>query len=875
MRVVIAEKPSMGSAIAEALGLTNRGKGYIQGKDPAGIPTVCTWGIGHLVEAVEPEKYDPTWNEWNWHTLPMIPNTFKYQVNSKTKDQFDVVKGWLAKASEIVVATDAGREGELIAELIVDKAGYKGKALRLWAKSLTNEAVREAYSSMKPWSAYQGLRDAAYGRSMADWLVGLNGTRAMTLRARGLGRQEHGAWAIGRVMTPTLAILVERELEILNFVPKDYFTINATFQHPAGAYSGKWFTTGKDSFETQAEAVNLVSNLKGQPANVISFETNNVSKKSEQFYDLTTLQKEANKRFGFSSEKTLEVAQSLYEAKVLSYPRTGSRYLTAADAAKIPVWLKTLHGLEQYADFVVEIGTPRQLGNRYVDDSEVEDHTALMPTENRPNWVSLSSDQQKIYDLVARRFLAAFFPDRIEAKTVLVTEIQGKDGKPATFKTTGTAVVALGWSKVDVPIQGKTKSKKKASQAETEEEKPLQLSGAPIQGGDPVSVQKLDHEEKKTTPPKRMTEADLLSAMQSAGKDLDEEDLRAALKTCSGIGTPATRAATIEKLLNAGTQKYPKSPLVIREKNFLVPTEKGISLIEMLPFQNLRSAELTGRWETSLDEIQRGKQNLASFMEGIKKYTQEMVLVMNKDMEPTSPSRDSASVLPREGKDLMKCPKCKGTIMLKEWEGKPYTRCTKKDCYWGFDVDHDGNPTKKCLACGGRVRTTSKGSEVCADCGAWQQDLLDTSVADNSRTHPNVQPAGECPKCKAPLNLHKTNGGFFTACSDKANCGLSYDCDEAGKGINGTCEVCGGQIRKYRSGKKRCAVCDSWVNDTPKPSGQWKGASNKKKAPCPAGGRPPKPTPIICADCGNTMKVVWVEKRNKWSFRCDPCNAWM
>jgi len=868
----------MGQSIAAALGLKSKSKGFISGTDPGGIQTVVTWGIGHLVETVEPEKYTKDWEAWDWAILPMIPKDWKYAVVPKTKDQFDVVKAQLAKATQLVVATDAGREGELIASLILEKAPCKAKTmLRLWTKSLTDGAIRDAYKAMKPWSTYAGLRDASYGRQKADWLVGMTGSRAMTLRARGLGRREKGAWPIGRVMTPTLSILVERELEIQAFKAKDFYVVEATFSHPAGTYKGKWQKGDQDSFEKEADARALVSALKGKPARIAKFETKDVHKGPEQFYDLTALQKECNKRFGFSSEKTLGIAQELYDARVLSYPRTGSRHLTHDDAAKIPAWLGTLSKLPIYAPFVAEIkGT--KLSSRFVDDAQVEDHTALMPTEEVPNWASLSEDQKKVYDLVARRFMAAFFPDRIEAKTVLITEILA-DAGPEAFKTTGTAVLDLGWSRVDSPALSKAKKKAKAGTGDEEaEEEPLTLSGAPLGVGDGVSVKSLGSEARQTKPSRRMTEADLLAAMQSAGKDLDEEELRAAMKECAGIGTPATRASVIEKLLDKGSPKYPKIPLVERQKNFLVPTQKGMDLVQMLPFQDLRSAELTGRWETRLEQIAKGKASLESFMKEIETYTREMTRTLREGVhggttpmsstpEGEEAPRMPATVLPDP------CPKCGSPVSLKNWEGRWYTRCGSKSCYFGYDSNEKGEATAKCPHCPtGRLKTTPKNDRICADCDRWEKE----KKAPGGSHEPHAPVAlGQCPKCKkGTLKVRSGSNGPFVSCSDRDNCGLSYSSDEAGQPLGGICPKpnCQGPVTKFSSGSRKCACCGDWINDDKMPS-QGGGASDG-----PSGSNRAKtskePPTAFCVECKKPLKVVFVKSKAKHAYRCDPCNRW-
>ncbi len=868
----------MGASIAAALGLKSKGKGYIEGTDPAGKQTRVTWGIGHLVEPVEPEKYTPAWEKWTWEALPMIPQAWKYSVVSRTKDQFDVVKAQLALADELVVATDAGREGELIAALILEKAPCKAKqVLRLWTKSLTDGAIQEAYRDMKPWSEYRGLRDSAHGRQKADWLVGMTGSRAMTLRARGQGRNE-GSWPVGRVMTPTLAILVDRELEIRNFKPRDFYVVEATFTHPAGTYKGKWLQGEQNSFEKEADARTLVSSLQGKPARVAKFETKKVHKRPEQFYDITTLQKECNRRFGMSSERTLAVAQELYEAKVLSYPRTGSRYLTHDDAKKIPTWLKTLAKLEVYAPFVAEIKEPR-LGSHFVDDAHVEDHTALMPTEVSPNWASLTEDQKKVFDLVARRFLGAFFPDRIEAKTVLITEILGEAG-PAAFKTTGTAVLDLGWSRVDTPAQAKAKKRAKAGEESEEEaeEEPLTLSGAPLAVGDGVAVKSLGSEARQTKPPRRMTEADLLAAMQSAGKDLDEEELRLALKEREGIGTPATRAAIIEKLLAKGSSAKPRPPLVERQKHFLVPSQKGIDLVEMLPFRDLRSAELTGRWETRLELVRKGKATLEAFMTEIETYTRDMTQTLREgfpegatmNSDGPEPARSPAAALPDP------CPRCTSPVNLKSWDGRWYTRCSNKICYFGFDCNEKGESTGKCRHCGtGRTKTTPKGSKVCADCTRWQ-DEKPGAEGPGIRREPSSAPTalGECPKCqKGTLKLRSGENGPFVSCSARPSCDLSYSADEEGNALGGACAKCKGPVHKFASGKRKCACCGEWVNDGPRTASSAKAPTKGRKPAGSGASKPPKPKDATCSSCRQPTRTLFT-KRGRWAYRCDGCNLW-
>ncbi|HEX9009496.1 MAG TPA: DNA topoisomerase 3 [Holophagaceae bacterium] len=625
----MAEKPSMGRALAEALGLPGRGRSLIEGDG-----LVVTWCVGHLVEALNPEGYDPAWKAWRWDRLPIFPEPFRYAPIEQTRDQFEVVARLLNRAdiTEIVNATDAGREGELIFDLVYRLAGCAKPVQRFWTSSLTPEAIREAYSAMKPGEAYTGLRDAARSRQEADWLVGINATRAQTLRMRRAGAED-GVWSVGRVQTPTLALLVRRELEIRDFKPRPFWTLRARFGHPDGDYEGRWFREQegetRERFATEAEARELASRLAGRPGRIRSVTARTEKKKPELLYDLTTLQKEANKRFGFTAETTLGLAQNLYEKQLISYPRTSSRHLTEADALKAPQWIKALAQgqLAELQPFLEQLRKrwPVKLDKRFVNDKEVEDHAALVPTEKPAR--GLAGDELRIYDLIARRFLGAYFPDRVEAKTAIVTEVEGE-----TFRTSGTVVKEEGWSAVDPPHR-RRKGEKAAEpagggagadgkgeppEAPNEEEAEEEAEGGlpAVKKGEAVEVVSLHPKEGKTTPPKRMSEGDLLAAMQGAGRDLDDEALRGAMKDC-GLGTPATRANMIETLI--------KRAYVERKRNVLLPTEKGIRLIQGLPTEALRSAELTGNWEARLERMRRGEETRAAFMADIRGFVSSVV----------------------------------------------------------------------------------------------------------------------------------------------------------------------------------------------------------------------------------------------------------
>ncbi len=742
IRLIVSEKPSMGRAIAAALGIQGTGRSFIQGE---GI--IVTWCVGHLVEALGPDGYDPALKQWRMDSVPFFPPEFRYAPIESTKDQYQVVEKLMNRedVADIVNATDAGREGELIFDLVYRLAGASKPVQRFWTSSFTDDAIREAYGNMKPGTAYEGLRDAARCRQEADWLVGINCTRAQTLVQRKSGGE--GVYSIGRVQTPTLALLVNRELEILDFVPKDFWTLWAVFQAEAGTYKGKWFhkEDGRDQerFDTEEAVRELAGKLQGLPGKVASVTARTEKKKPELLYDLTNLQKEANKRFGFTAEHTLEVAQDLYEAKLISYPRTNSRCLTEADAAKIPAWIRSLAQgqLEALRPFVEELRGrwPVKLDKRFVNDKEVEDHTALVPTESPAR--GLSGDKLKIYELIARRFLAAFWPDRIEAKTTIITKIEKE-----SFKTLGTVVKALGWSEVDPP-HSRPKKEAKVEEGEEPEEDEENGTLPAVVKDEAVDTKDLFPKAGKTTPPKRMSEADLLGAMQSAGKELDDDELKGAMKDC-GLGTPATRANIIETLL--------KRAYVERRRNILQPTAKGIDLIRSIRAEPLRSPQLTGEWEAQMERIRRGEARRDDFMERIRGFVKDVVGQI-KAGAASAPPR------PPTGPVVGDCPRCGSSLHLRAWEGRNYVKCAASkdpECRVSYETDAEGKPAETCRLCQGPVRTTKAGAKVCVKCGAWAADL----GAD-------LPEAGTCAACGQPMRLipSTARGQYFRRC---APCGI-------------------------------------------------------------------------------------------------------
>ena len=760
IRLIVSEKPSMGRAIAAALGIQGAGRSFVQGQG-----VIVTWCVGHLVEALAPEGYDPALKQWRLEALPFFPEAFRYAPIEATRDQYQAVAALMARedVGEIVNATDAGREGELIFDLVYRLAQCHKPVLRFWTSSLTDAAIREAYGRMKPGEAYVGLRDAARCRQEADWLVGINCTRAQTLAQRrqsgGGAAGSEGVYSVGRVQTPTLALMVNRELEIQNFVPRDFWTLWALFQAGQGAYKGKWFRKedGRewDRFDLEDEAKAMAERLRGLPGKVASVSARTEKKKPELLYDLTALQKEANKRFGLTAEHTLQVAQELYEAKLISYPRTNSRCLTEADAVKTSVWIKAIAQgqFQELHPFVDQLRKrwPVKLDKRFVNDKEVEDHTALVPTENPAQ--NLQGDKARIYELIARRFLAAHWPDRLEAKTTIVTRIDKE-----TFKTTGTVVKALGWSEVDPP-HGRPKPSAKAKEAakdgEAEEPEEDEDSGTlpVVLKDEAVQTQELTAKAGKTSPPKRMSEGDLLGAMQSAGKELDDDLLKGAMKDC-GLGTPATRANIIETLL--------KRAFVERKRNILQPTAKGIELVQSIQAEALKSPQLTGEWEAQMERIRRGEAGREAFMSGIHQFVREVVAQIKGSITP-----GKRRVF---GPVVGACPRCGSDLHQRDWEGRQYVVCAAsldEDCRVSYDTDAEGQPLEACRLCRGPMRTTKSGAKVCALCGKWAADVGE-----------DVPDPGICAACGQPMKLiaSTTRGQYFRRC---APCGIALPATRA------------------------------------------------------------------------------------------------
>jgi DNA topoisomerase III len=609
---VLAEKPSVARDIARVLGAEKRGKGYLQGNG-----YVVTWAIGHLVSLAEPHQINPQWRQWRLEALPILPEHWPLVVYERSKEQFEVVEKILMspRVSRIVCATDAGREGELIFRYIYEATKSDKPFSRLWISSLTPDAIRKGFSSLRPGSDYDRLADAASGRSRADWLVGMNLSRAYSI----VYNEE---LSVGRVQTPTLAMIVDRELALRRFVPEDYLQVVATFQANQASYDGTWFRPyTKQSEEKDPSANNrlpadgqeadqIIARARTGRATIESLKSETVRMQPPLLYDLTELQRHANRLYGFSAQKTLDLAQALYEQhKLISYPRTDSRHLSTDIAETLPRITAAISG--PYRQQLAPGTGERPLGKRYVDDNKVSDHHAIIPTTVALQPGRLSDEESKIYDLVCRRLLMLWHDDHQQEVTTVITAIRSeKESIVDRYRTTGTVVRQTGWKILDVGGEVRRELKKDS------EQKPIdQALPATLAQGQAQTVTKVEAVKKKTRPPQRFTDATILTAMQTAGRTLDEKELSDAMKE-TGLGTPATRAAIIEVLLKRG--------YVTRTGKSLEATDKGIHLIEVV-HPEVKSPAMTGQWEAFLNRIQQGEAQLDPFIERISEYVRSVV----------------------------------------------------------------------------------------------------------------------------------------------------------------------------------------------------------------------------------------------------------
>ena len=609
MIVCIAEKPSVARDIARIIGATSSHEGYMEGNG-----FQVTWTFGHLCTLKEPHDYTAMWKTWSLTSLPMIPERFGIKLidDQGIRKQFSIIEGLMQKAERIVNCGDAGQEGELIQRWVMQKAQAKCPVSRLWISSMTDEAIREGFQNLKDPSDYQPLYLAGLSRAIGDWLLGMNCTRLYTLKY-GQNRQ---VLSIGRVQTPTLALIVNRQKEIDNFKPEPYWVL-------ATVYRDTTFTATQGKFTSKEEGEKAFSTIEGKPFTVTKVEKKEGKEQPPQLYDLTSLQVDCNRKFGYSAEMTLNLIQALYERKYTTYPRVDTQYLSDDIYPKCPQTLNGLYqtkfgGVAPYAEFIKPIGgKPLKKTKRVFDTSKVTDHHAIIPTGVIPQ--NLSDAERNVFDLVARRFIGVFLPDCKFSTTTVLGEVKGEENK-VEFKVTGKEILDPGWR----VVRGKTPDSEKSESTESSEnsEKSDEERTLPtfVKGESGEHTPTLT--EKMTTPPPYYSEATLLRAMETAGKFVEDETLRAAMKE-NGIGRPSSRAGIIETLF--------KRHYIKRERKRLVATPTGIELIDLIHEELLKSCELTGIWEKKLRDIEHKTYDPAQFIAELKQQVTDIVNDVMRD----------------------------------------------------------------------------------------------------------------------------------------------------------------------------------------------------------------------------------------------------
>lgn len=598
MKVCIAEKPSVARDIARILGATNQKDGYLEGNGYQ-----VTWTFGHLCELKEPNDYSENWKRWSLAALPMIPPRFGIKVipDEGIKKQFSIIEKLYQQADEIINCGDAGQEGELIQRWVMQKAGVSCPVKRLWISSMTDEAIREGFQNLKDQDQYQPLYLAGLSRAIGDWLLGMNATRLYTLKYgnNGFGKNVQ-VLSIGRVQTPTLALIVQRQKEIDNFKPEPYWVL-------ATIYRGTQFTATKGKFTSKEEGEQAFSTIEGKTFEITSVTKKKGTEQPKQLYDLTSLQVDCNRKYGYSAEMTLNLIQALYEKKITTYPRVDTQYLSDDIYPKCPqimngIFQTKFAGVAPYANLIKTLGgKPLLKSKRVFDTSKVTDHHAIIPTGIVPQ--GLSDAEQHIFDLIARRFISVFYPDCKFSTTTVLGQVDTIE-----FKASGKEILVQGWHVCYAKEQGQDNSEELKDKTE-EALLPTFVKGESGSHSPTLT-------EKQTIPPKHYTEASLLRAMETAGKLVDDDTLRAALKE-NGIGRPSSRAGIIETLF--------KRHYIRRKKKNLEATETGIALIDTIQEKLLTSAELTGIWEKKLRDIEAQKYDAATFINELKEQINTIV----------------------------------------------------------------------------------------------------------------------------------------------------------------------------------------------------------------------------------------------------------
>ncbi|MDO3694299.1 DNA topoisomerase 3 [Wenyingzhuangia sp. chi5] len=744
MKVCIAEKPSVAKEIAAVLGANIRCDGYFEGNGYQ-----VTWTFGHLCGLYAPHEYKPHWKSWNLDTLPMLPDRFEVKVmeDKGVQKQFRTIKFLFDKADVVINCGDAGQEGELIQRWVINQAGYKGKVERLWISSLTTEAIKEGFEKLTPAEKYDNLYYAGSSRAIGDWLLGMNATRLYTLK---YGRDRQ-VLSVGRVQTPTLAMVVKRFLEIQNFKPQPYWEIQTTYRDTV-------FNNEQGRYLKKEDGEQTMELIKDEPLEIISVEKKKGKEYAPKLFDLTGLQVYCNQKFGFTADETLKLTQGLYEQKVVTYPRVDTTFLPNDMYPKVR---GILSKLTKYAALTEPVLAEPKIkkSTKVFNDKKVTDHHAIIPTGVE---IPLHANAQKVYDIITRRFIAVFYPDSNVSNTTVLAEV-AKIG----FKTTGKEVLSEGWR-----VVFKTPEQNQATANKTDEENIMPTFVKGESGPhDPSFL------EKETKPPKQYTEATLLRAMETAGKQVKDDELRDLMKE-NGIGRPSTRASIIETLF--------KRNYIERNKKQLLPTSTGIQLIATIQNRLLKSARLTGEWEKQLKDIERGTYHAGTFIKNMKKMVDDLVVEVRLSnhkpifIDPVSKKDESPAKKEVKGVVGSTCPKCKEGHLLK---GSKAYGCSKYNDNCDFVLPFEFKGKK--ISDNQILRLISKGSTVNLKGFTSEGRTVDGSVTFNDAykmilktkkaTHKTIKVPDvlTCPKCKKGTVL---KGSSAYGCSEyKSGCDFKVD----------------------------------------------------------------------------------------------------
>ncbi|EEL30658.1 DNA topoisomerase III [Bacillus cereus] len=679
--VVIAEKPSVARDIARVLKCDKKGNGYLEGSK-----YIVTWALGHLVTLADPESYDVKYKKWNLEDLPMLPERLKLTVIKQTGKQFNAVKSQLLRkdVNEIIVATDAGREGELVARWIIDKVKLNKPIKRLWISSVTDKAIKDGFANLKPGKAYDNLYASAVARSEADWYIGLNATRALTTRF-------NAQLNCGRVQTPTVAMIASREDEIKNFKAQTYYGIEAQTMEKLKL---TWQDANGNSRSFNKEKIDgIVKRLDKQNATVVEIDKKQKKSFSPGLYDLTELQRDANKKFGYSAKETLNIMQKLYEQhKVLTYPRTDSRYISSDIVGTLPERLKAC-GVGEYRPFAHKVlQKPIKPNKSFVDDSKVSDHHAIIPTEGYVNFSAFTDKERKIYDLVVKRFLAVLFPAFEYEQLTLRTKLGNE-----TFIARGKTILHAGWKEV---------YENRFEDDDVTDDVKEQLLPH-IEKGDTLAVKLIMQTSGQTKAPARFNEATLLSAMENPTKYMDTQNKQLAdtLKSTGGLGTVATRADIIDKLFN--------SFLIEKRGKDIHITSKGRQLLDLVP-EELKSPTLTGEWEQKLEAIAKGKLKKEVFISEMKNYTKEIVSEIKSSDKKYKHDNISTKSCPDCGKPMLEVNGKKGKMLV----------CQDRECGHRKNVSRTTNA--RCPQCKKKLELRGEGAGQIFACKCGYREKLST-----------------------------------------------------------------------------------------------------------------------------------------------------